>query len=74
MESYYNTTEKPSIICVANPSPIYSGGGLRALRSLKEYSRHFKMHLFLLRPPFGKELERDNGGGGYHQKSVEDVI
>ncbi|MEL9940916.1 MAG: hypothetical protein QW348_08550 [Ignisphaera sp.] len=41
--------EKPSIICVSNPLP-YTGGGLRALRSLKEYSKHFNTHLFFSHP------------------------
>ena len=44
--SYDAAKERPSIICVADPLP-FTGGGLRTLRSLKEYSKHFKTHLFL---------------------------
>jgi len=38
--------EKPSILVVASPTPL-SGGGLRAHRSLKEYTKHFITHLFI---------------------------
>jgi glycosyltransferase involved in cell wall biosynthesis len=39
--------KKPSILVVASPSPLTSGGGLRALRALKEYAKFFDTHLFI---------------------------
>jgi len=39
--------KKPSILVVANPSPLTGGGGLRAARSLKEYVKFFDTHLFI---------------------------
>ncbi|MEM1542188.1 MAG: hypothetical protein QW101_06410 [Ignisphaera sp.] len=37
------------LLVVASPFPI-AGGGLRALRSVNEYSRYFNVHLYL---PYG---------------------
>ena len=43
-----------SIIVVADV--LFPGGGnLRALRSLREYTRHFRTYLFLLSRTFKKE-------------------
>jgi len=39
--------EKPSILVVASPTPLSGGGGLRAHRSLKEYTKHFNTYLFI---------------------------
>ena len=39
--------ERPSILVVANPSPITGGGGLRALRSLRDYAKFFNTYLFI---------------------------
>ncbi|MEM1896626.1 MAG: hypothetical protein QXD93_02905 [Ignisphaera sp.] len=33
------------LLVVASPFPISGGGGLRALRSVNEYSRYFNIHL-----------------------------
>jgi len=38
-------TEKPSILVVSSPSPVTGGGGLRALRSLREYVKLFTVSL-----------------------------
>jgi glycosyltransferase involved in cell wall biosynthesis len=48
--------EKPSILVVASPSPVTGGGGLRALRSMKEYVKHFETHLVI---PWGLWDNRD---------------
>jgi len=47
--------EKPRILVVASPSPV-TGGGLRALRSLREYVKHFETHLVI---PWGLWDNRD---------------
>jgi hypothetical protein len=41
-----SSRERPSILVVASPTPL-TGGGLRAHRSLKEYTKHFNTHLFI---------------------------
>ncbi|MEL9909442.1 MAG: hypothetical protein QXT53_07470 [Ignisphaera sp.] len=41
---------KPRLICVAAPTPQSGGGGLRAFRSLNEYSKYFETYLFPLFP------------------------
>lgn len=38
---------RPSILVVASPSPVMGGGGLRALRSLREYVKHFETSLVI---------------------------
>ena len=38
---------RPSVLVVASPSPLTGGGGLRALRSLEEYVKHFETYLFI---------------------------
>jgi len=38
---------KSNILVVSSPSPITGGDGLRALRSIREYSKHFQTHLFI---------------------------
>ena len=38
---------RPSILVVASPSPVTGGGGLRALRSLREYVKHFETSLVI---------------------------
>jgi glycosyltransferase involved in cell wall biosynthesis len=48
--------EKPSILVVSSPSPVTGGGGLRALRSMKEYVKHFETHLVI---PWGLWDNRD---------------
>jgi len=52
--------EKPRILAVAQPSPV-TGGGLRALRSLREYVNYFETHLVI---PWGlwgnKDILRDS--------------
>ncbi|MEL9908457.1 MAG: glycosyltransferase family 4 protein [Desulfurococcus sp.] len=40
--------DKPRLVCVSMPTPHSGGGGLRALRSLKEYSKYFETYLFPL--------------------------
>jgi glycosyltransferase involved in cell wall biosynthesis len=42
-----NKKKKPSVLVVANPSPLTGGGGLRAMRSLKEYAKFFNTYLFI---------------------------
>lgn len=53
--------EKPRILAVAPPSPVTGGGGLRALRSLREYVNYFETHLVI---PWGlgesKDVLRDS--------------
>ena len=41
-----NRKDEPNVLVIASPSPITGGGGLRALRSLKEYVKHFNVFLF----------------------------
>jgi glycosyltransferase involved in cell wall biosynthesis len=38
---------KPRLLAVAKPAPQLGGGALRAARSLREYSRHFNVSLFI---------------------------
>lgn len=38
---------RPNILVVATPSPLTGGGGLRALRSIKEYIKFFNTYLFI---------------------------
>lgn len=40
--------DKPRLVCVSMPTPHSGGGGLRAFRSLKEYSKYFETYLFPL--------------------------
>jgi hypothetical protein len=53
--------EKPRILVVASPSPVTGGGGLRALRSMREYVKYFGTHLVI---PWGlwgnKDMLRDS--------------
>jgi len=42
-----NKEKRSSILVVATPSPVTGGGGLRALRSLREYARFFNTSLFI---------------------------
>ena len=44
---FMNKGKRPSILVVAAPSPLTGGGGLRALRSLREYARFFNTSLFI---------------------------
>jgi len=39
--------ENSRILVVSNPLPVAGGGVLRALRSLREYSKHFDVYLFI---------------------------
>jgi glycosyltransferase involved in cell wall biosynthesis len=52
---------RPSILVAASPSPVMGGGGLRALRSIREYVKHFETHLVI---PWGlwdnKDMLRDS--------------
>ena len=48
--------EKPRILVVASPSPVTGGGGLRALRSMREYVKYFGTHLVI---PWGLWDNRD---------------
>ncbi|MEM1842842.1 MAG: hypothetical protein QXL19_10745 [Ignisphaera sp.] len=47
------------LLVVASPFPISGGGGLRALRSISEYSRYFDVHLYL---PCGSRKFTNIGG------------
>jgi glycosyltransferase involved in cell wall biosynthesis len=38
---------RPNILVIAMPSPLTGGGGLRALRSIKEYIKFFNTYLFI---------------------------
>lgn len=40
-------TRRPAILVVSSPSPTTGGGGLRALRSLREYVKYFKTYLVI---------------------------
>jgi hypothetical protein len=44
-----------NVLVVSIPSYMY-GGGIRAIRSLKEYAKHFNVYLFL---PWGIWYDRD---------------
>ncbi|MCC5990187.1 MAG: hypothetical protein LM558_01580, partial [Thermosphaera sp.] len=74
--------KKPSILVIASPSPLTGGGGLRALRALKEYAKFFDTYLFipwglwgdkrLLQASLGFLAELRNAGvklGGYSNLS-----
>uniref|UniRef100_A0A7J3Y012 Glycosyltransferase n=1 Tax=Thermogladius calderae TaxID=1200300 RepID=A0A7J3Y012_9CREN len=47
---------KPRVLTVATPLPARGGGGLRALRSLEEYVKHFDTNLVL---PWDPWIERE---------------
>ena len=48
--------QKSRILAVSSPSPVTGGGGLRALRSMREYVKHFETHLVI---PWGLWSDRD---------------
>ena len=55
------SVQKSRILVVSSPSPVTGGGGLRALRSIREYVKHFETHLVI---PWGlwddKNVLRDS--------------
>lgn len=67
--------DKPSIVAIAHTGPsklAFTGGALRANRSLKEYSKHFNVYLIL--PPTCTSLSYSNVDSLRSELKPRDIV